>query len=51
MGRHGGRGMTVAAMVGECMVYLVLPTYIPFRRQKSSLCGVQDFAYIGNVET
>ncbi len=28
VGRHGGRGMTVAVMVGGCMVYLLLPTYI-----------------------
>ena len=28
MGRHGGRGMLAAAMVGGCMVYLFLPTYI-----------------------
>jgi hypothetical protein len=27
-GRHGGLGMSVAAMVGGCMVYLFLPTYI-----------------------
>jgi hypothetical protein len=28
VGRHGGRGMLVAAMVGGCMVYLFLPRYI-----------------------
>jgi hypothetical protein len=28
VGRHDGCGMTVAAMVGGCVVYLLLPTYI-----------------------
>jgi len=28
VGRHGGRGMSAAAMVGGCIVYLFLPRYI-----------------------